>query len=129
MKFGYKKQVPLSFVAAVEKAKKELANEGFGIITEINAKETFKKKLEVDFENYIILGACQPASAYKVLQIDKELGLLLPCNVIIYEEDKKVYISAILPKTIMNGAGNEALDKIAQEIELKLRKVVDKIYN
>ena len=127
MKIGYKKQVDLSFVDAEKKAREELAKEGFGIITEINAKETFKKKLDVFFENYIILGACQPKSALKVLRIDKEIGLLLPCNVIIYEEDGKVYVSAIIPSVAMGMVNNADLAPIASGIEEKLKRVVDSV--
>src|SRR5665647_2504188 len=125
MQYSYKKQVNLPFAEAENKIREELAKEGFGIITEINAKETFKKKLDVDFENYIILGACQPASAHKVLRIDKEIGLLLPCNVIIYEDNGKVFVSAILPTVVLDMANKLELASTAKEIEEKLKKVVD----
>lgn len=127
MEYGYKKQTSLSFVEAEKQTREELAKEGFGIITEINAKETFKKKLAVDFENYLILGACQPALAYKVLQANKELGLLLPCNVVVYEDNDKVFVSAILPKALIASIGGESLAEIAQDIEEKLKRVVDKV--
>ena len=127
MIYGYKKQVSLSFAEAEKKAREELAKEGFGIITEINAKETFRKKLDADFENYVILGACLPASAYKVLQIDKEVGLLLPCNVVVYEDRGKTYVSAILPTVAMGMVENSDLAPIAKEIEEKLKKAVDSI--
>ncbi len=127
MKFGYKKQINLPFAETEKKAREELAKEEFGIITEINAKETFKKKLDVDFENYIILGACQPVSAYKVLQSDKELGLLLPCNVIVYEDNGNVYVSAIMPSVAMGMADNPDLDLIARDVEEKLKRVIDAI--
>ncbi|PJA87287.1 MAG: ABC transporter ATP-binding protein [Candidatus Moranbacteria bacterium CG_4_9_14_3_um_filter_42_9] len=127
MIYGYKKQVSLSFAEAEKKAREELAKEGFGIITEINAKETFRKKLDADFENYVILGACLPASAYKVLQIDKEVGLLLPCNVVVYEDRGKTYVSAILPTVAMGMVENSDLAPIAKEIEEKLKRSVDSI--
>lgn len=127
MQYGYKKQINLPFVEVEKRTREELAKEGFGIITEINAKETFKKKLDVDFDNYVILGACQPASAYKVLQIDKEIGLLLPCNVIIYEDNGKVFVSAILPSIAMGMVDNPDLTPIAKEVEDKLKRVVDDI--
>lgn len=127
MIYGYKKRVSLSFAEAEKKVREELAKEGFGIITEINAKETFRKKLDADFENYVILGACQPASAYKVLQIDKEAGLLLPCNVVVYEDSGKTYVSAILPTVAMGMVENSDLAPIAKEIEEKLKRSVDSI--
>lgn len=127
MIYGYKKHVSLSFAEAEKKVREELAKEGFGIITEINAKETFRKKLDADFENYIILGACQPASAYKVLEIDKEVGLLLPCNVIVYEDSGETYVSAILPTVAMGMVENSDLAPIAKEIEDKLKRSVDSI--
>jgi len=127
MIYGYKKRVSLSFAEAEKKVREELSKEGFGIITEINAKETFRKKLDADFENYVILGACQPAFAYKVLQIDKEVGLLLPCNVVVYEDSGKTYVSAILPTVAMGMVENSDLAPIAKEIEEKLKKAVDSI--
>lgn len=127
MQYGYKKKINLSFAEAEKRVREELEKEGFGVITEINAKETFKKKLGIDFENYLILGACHPVSAHKVLEANKELGLLLPCNVIIYEEKDEVFVSAILPKNLMITLGGESLIGIAEEIEEKLKRVVDNI--
>lgn len=127
MQYGYKKQLNVSFAEAEKKTREELVKEGFGIITEVNAKATFKKKLDVDFDNYIILGACQPKSAYKVLQIDKEIGLLLPCNVIVYEDKGNVYVSAILPSVAMGMVDNLELTPIAKEVEDKLKRVIDAI--
>ncbi len=127
MQYSYKKQLNVSFAEAEKKTREELVKEGFGIITEINAKATFKKKLDVDFDNYIILGACQPKSAYKVLQIDKEIGLLLPCNVIVYEDKGNVFVSAILPSIAMGMVNNTDLAPIAREVEGKIKRVVDQI--
>lgn len=127
MQYGYKKQANVSFVEAEKRTRKELAKEGFGIITEINVKETFKNKLDVDFENYIILGACQPISAYKVLEIDKEIGLLLPCNVIVYEDNGNVFVSAILPSVAMGMMNNPGLIPIATGVEEKLKRAIDNI--
>ena len=125
MQYGYKKQVNLPFAETEKRIREELAKEGFGIITEINVKETFKKKLDVDFENYIILGACHPASAYKILQSDKEMGLLLPCNVLVYEDKGSVYVSTVLPKALIAAIGEDS--EIAREIEDKLKKVIDAV--
>ena len=127
MEFGYKKQIKLGFNEAVEKVRAELAKECFGVITEIDAKATFKKKLDVDFENYIILGACHAETAHKVLELEKEMGLMLPCNVIVYGEDCSVTISAILPTVAMSMVENQELIPLAKEVEEKLKKVIDAI--
>ena len=127
MEFGYKKQLALDFNEVVEKVRVELTKEGFGVITEIDAKATFKKKLEVDFENYIILGACHAETAHKVLTLEKEMGLMLPCNVIAYGEDGSVTVSAVLPTVAMSMVENSALVPLAKEVEEKLKKVIDAV--
>lgn len=127
MTYGYKKQVALSFAAAVERVRAALITEGFGVITEIDAQATFQKKLGVEFSPYLILGACHPASAHVVLQADKELGLLLPCNVIIYEDAGTVTVSAILPATLISAVGKPELTALADEIEAKLKRAVDRV--
>ncbi len=125
MNYGYKKQVNASFSEAVEKTREELAKEGFGVLTEIDVRSTLKKKLDVDYGNYIILGACNPPFAYKALQEEKDIGLLLPCNVIVYEDAGKVFVSAILPAVAMGMVDSRPLAKIATTVEEKLKKVVD----
>ena len=127
MNYGYSKQVSLSYIDAIEKTKEELTKEGFGVLTEIDVKTTMKKKLDLDYENYIILGACNPPLAHKALQAEKEIGLLLPCNVIVYESDGKVHVSAIIPSVAMSMVENPKLSEIAQEVEDKLKKVVGEI--
>lgn len=127
MQYGYKRKIELAFEEAEKRAREELARQGFGIITEIDVRKTFKAKLNVDFENYVILGACHPSSAYAVIGADKELGLLLPCNVIVYEEKGIVFVSTILPGNLIKMVGNESLAKTAQEIEEKLIEAVDSI--
>lgn len=127
MQYGYKKRTQLAFDEAVEKVRVQLAAEGFGVITEIDAKATFKKKLNVDFGNYIILGACHPATAHKVLELEKDMGLLLPCNVVIYQANGEVYVSAILPTIAMGMVENLDLAPVAKEVEDKLKKVVDAV--
>lgn len=127
MNYGYSKQVSLSFDEAVEKTKEELAKEGFGVLTEIDIKATLKKKLNVEYDNYIILGACNPPFAHKSLLIEKEIGLLLPCNIVVYEDDGKVFVSGILPSVAMNMVDNEELKSISGEIEEKLKKVIDSL--
>lgn len=127
MTYGYKREVPLSFAEAVEKTKTELAKEGFGVLTEIDVKATFKKKLDIEYGNYCILGACNPSSALTALQAEKDIGLLLPCNVIVYEESGAVYVSAILPTVAMAMVENSSLTGIATAVEEKLKTVINAI--
>ena len=127
MKYGYKREVSISFSEAVDKTKAELAKEGFGILTEIDVKATLKKKLNVDHEKYLIFGACNPPFALKALQAEKDIGLLLPCNVIVYEDVGAVFVSAILPTVAMGMVENPSLEDMGKTVEEKLKKVVDNI--
>ena len=127
MEYGYKRKVPLPFGEAVEKVREELSKEGFGILTEIDVKATLKKKLNVDYENYLILGACNPPLALKALQAEKDIGLFLPCNVIVYEDGGKVFVSAILPTVAMQVVGNPSLADLGKMVEEKLIRVVDNV--
>lgn len=125
MEYGYKKQVAFSFEETIIKIKEELVKEGFGVLTEIDVKATLKKKLNVDYNNYLILGACNPPFAYKALQTEKDIGLLLPCNIVVYEDANKVFVSAILPTIAMGIINNQSLFNIAKTVEEKLKKVID----
>jgi len=117
-----------SYEDAISKITDALKEEGFGVLTEIDVKATLKKKLGVDFRKYVILGACNPPYAYRTLQADLDVGLLLPCNVIVYEtDDKKAYISAINPVSALEGIKNEGLRKIAEEVSEKLKRVIAKV--
>lgn len=127
MQLGYKKQVETPFEEAAAKTREALAGEGFGVISEIDVRATFLKKLDKDFGNYLILGACHPESAYAILSEDKELGLLLPCNVIVYQDGDVVTVSAILPSAMLASSDNQKLAVVADEIEKKLKKVIDNI--
>ncbi|MDA3855003.1 MAG: DUF302 domain-containing protein [Candidatus Woesearchaeota archaeon] len=127
MKYGIKKEVEYDFEKAVEKSVEELGKEGFGILTQIDVKATLKKKLDVEFEDYIILGACNPPFAYKSLIAEIDLGLLLPCNVIVYRKEGKTFVNAIRPSIAMSFVDNKELENIAKEIETKLQKVIDSI--
>lgn len=127
MKYGYQRKVSLSFADAVSKTKEELSKEGFGVLTEIDVKATLKKKLDVEYENYVILGACNPPFAFQALKSEKEIGLFLPCNVIVYVEDGETFVSAVLPTVAMSMVENPALAVIAAEVEAKLKKVVDSL--
>ncbi|OGN89362.1 MAG: hypothetical protein A2Z74_04065 [Chloroflexi bacterium RBG_13_46_9] len=127
MKYNYKKQVNISYSEAVTKVKAELQKEGFGVMTEIDVKATLKKKLNVDFDNYIIIGACNPPFAYQALQAEKDIGLLLPCNVIVYDDGGKTFAASILPTQAMNMIENKKLQDIAVQVESKLKKVIDNL--
>ncbi|MDE2078977.1 MAG: DUF302 domain-containing protein [Patescibacteria group bacterium] len=125
MHYGYTKQIALPFADAVEKTRAALQTEGFGVLTEIDVKATLKKKLDKDVDNYLILGACNPPFAAKALEAEKEIGLLLPCNVIVYEDGGNVFVSAILPSVAMQMVENPALADIAGQVEEKLKRAVD----
>lgn len=121
----YKKSTIMDYADAVAKVKEELKKEGFGVLTEIDVKQTLKAKLNVDFEDYIILGACNPPLAYQALTAERDIGVLLPCNVIVYVQGGKTYISAVLPTVQLGKVGNPELLPIAEQVESKLKKVVD----
>ena len=127
MNYGMKKEVNLNYDEAVQKAREELQKEGFGILTEIDVKATLKKKIDVDVDKYIILGACNPGFAHKALQAEQDLGLMLPCNTIVYENKGKVFVAAIKPTIQMEKIGNPKLNDVAVQVEEKLRKVIDSI--
>ncbi len=125
MNYHSSKKVDLSFDEAVSKTVEELKKEGFGVLTEIDVKETLKKKLDVDFRKYRILGACNPPLAYKALTTEKNIGVMLPCNVIIQElEDGSVEVSAINPMVAMQSVGNPNLSTVAEEVSNKLTRAL-----
>jgi uncharacterized protein (DUF302 family) len=114
-----------SFDDAIELVTAELKNEGFGILTEIDVKETLKKKIDVDFKKYKILGACNPHFAHKALTSEDKIGVLLPCNVIVEEhENGEVEVSVVDPIASMGAVENEALGSLALEVQQKLLKVI-----
>jgi uncharacterized protein (DUF302 family) len=128
MSYYFSKIVNASFDEAVAKVTVELKEEGFGILTEIDVKETLKKKLNVDFKRYKILGACNPPFAYKVLTAENKIGTMLPCNVIVQEiSDGQVEVTAIDPLASMQAVENPALKEIASEISNKLKAVIDRV--
>ena len=126
MSSGYSKQLKVSFEDAVEQTIAALKAQGFGILTDIDVQKTLKEKLGVEFTRYRILGACNPPRAYQALQIEEEIGLLLPCNVIVYERgDGSVVVSAQCPTVAFTVVGNPALEPLAQEVEEVLKEVID----
>ncbi len=124
MKYGFSKTVGLSYEQAIEKVTEELKKEGFGVLTTIDVRETMKKKLNVDFTKYIILGACNPPFAHQALLAEEEIGLLLPCNVVVYEKDKKTTVSIFDPMTMGALVDNPKIEPIAKEVKEKLQRVL-----
>ena len=128
MKYYFNKILKSSFDEAEARVRDELKKEGFGILTEIDVKEILKKKLDVDFRKYKILGACNPPFAYKALQSEDKIGIMLPCNVILQEtEDGSVEVAAVDPLASMQAIENNELGDIANQIREKLNNVIDNI--
>ncbi len=126
MSYHNSKKVNYGFEEAIEKVTEELKKEGFGILTEIDVKATLKKKLDVDFRNYKILGACNPPFAHKALSAEANIGVLLPCNVVVQETaDGSVEISAVNPMDTMQTVKNRELEGIAAEVTARLKKVIE----
>jgi uncharacterized protein (DUF302 family) len=127
-KYAFSAVLETSYEEAVAMVTDALKGEGFGVLTEIDVKATLKKKLDVDFRRYVILGACNPPYAHRALLADLDVGLLLPCNVIVYEtSDQKAHVSAINPVSALEVIKSEELRKIAEEISEKLKRVIEKV--
>jgi len=116
-----------TFDEAIKSITKALKQQGFGILTQIDVKATLKKKLDVDYPSYVILGACNPPNAYKALQAEKEIGLLLPCNVIVYEESGKVIIAIMKPTSALTLSDNSKVAEIATRVEEKLKSALQQV--
>jgi uncharacterized protein (DUF302 family) len=128
MAYYNSKQVNYKFEDAINKVTEELKKEGFGVLTEIDVKETLKKKLDVDFRKYKILGACNPPFAYKALQEEDNLGVLLPCNVVVQEkENGNIFISIVNPMESMQNVNNNSLEEVASQISAKLMSVLNNL--
>lgn len=128
MSYHFSKTCDLAFDDAVSKVTADLKDEGFGVLTEINVQETLKKKLNVDFRKYKILGACNPSFAYQALQAEDKVGVMLPCNVIIQERgDGKVEVAAVDPVASMVTIPNPALAAVAGQVQSKLKKVIENL--
>ena len=125
--YGYGRMLSLPFEAAVQRARDSLKSEGFGVLCEIDIKEKLKEKLGVDFDNYLILGACNPHLAYGALQMERNIGLLLPCNVVVYEQGTKVFVGAIDAAKMLSVVQNPALKATADQVNQKLRRVIDEL--
>ena len=124
--YGFRATLNVPYEQAVEKATAALKEEGFGVLTEIDVKATLKKKLDANFRRYVILGACNPNLAYQALQNELEIGLLLPCNVIVYEtEENRSVVSIVDPISILGVAKSPKLDAVAQEARTRLQRVIE----
>ncbi len=125
MKYGFSRTVDLTYEMAIEKATEEFKKEGFGVLTFIDVRDTLKKKLGVDFKRYAILGTCNPAFSHQVLQEDEEIGLLLPCNVIVYEgDDKKVNVAVFDPTVMTKLSDDPTIASVAQQVKTKLQRAL-----
>ena len=118
----------LGFETAVERVREALKNQGFGVITEIDAKKVLKEKLGIDRSRYLILGACNPNFAHKALDVDPEIGTLLPCNVVVYEKEQgKVVVTAMDAEAALKLAGNSKIEEIAREVRKKIHAALESI--
>ena len=127
--YGMRVELTTSYDAAIQSITEALKAQGFGILTEIDVQATLKEKLGIDTDRYIILGACNPQLAHRALQLEPEIGLLLPCNVIVYEAHggEKAVVSAVDPLAMLRVAGNPELDVIANEARSRLRQALDEV--
>ena len=125
--YGFTKELSLSLDKAIELTTGQLKKEGFGVLTRIDIHDKIKEKLGLDFKKYVILGACNPPYAHKALLAEEDIGLLLPCNVVLYEKGEKTVLSVIKPTVAMNMVQNDTLKEIAEEIESKLKQAFDSI--
>jgi uncharacterized protein (DUF302 family) len=126
MSYHFSKTLAMPFAAAIERVTEALKREGFGVLTDIDVKATLKKKLDVDFRDYRILGACNPPLAHKALQVEDKIGTMLPCNVVVQDIGAgKVEISAVDPVASMQAIDNAKLTAVAKTVQAKLKAVID----
>jgi uncharacterized protein (DUF302 family) len=125
--YGYVREVPLTFEEAIAKTEAALKAEGFGVLCQIDIQAKLKEKLGVDFPRYVILGACNPPIAHQALQHEINLGLLLPCNVVVYEQGGKVRVGAVDAVKLLSVVGNAAMEGMARQVNEKLRRAVDSV--
>lgn len=125
--YQFRARLNVPYEEAIERVTAALKEEGFGVLTEIDVQATIKQKLDADFRKYVILGACNPSLAHQALQHELELGLLLPCNVIVYEEDAGSVVSIVDPLTMLGVVANPALRPVADEAAERLQRVVKRL--
>lgn len=127
MEYTISAQVETGFDETIENVTEELENQGFGVLTDIDVRKVMKKKLDEDFRNYKILGACNPDLAHQALENEIGLGALLPCNVIVYEDSGKVFVEAVDPEKLLSVTANSDLDDIASEVKERMKEVVENV--
>jgi uncharacterized protein (DUF302 family) len=126
--YGLRRVLDLSYADALARVPEALGSEGFGVLTEIDVRETLKKKLDVDFRRYRILGTCNPPLAHRALQADLEVGLMLPCNVIVYEgDDGRAVVVAVDPTQTVAARSNPEVARVAEAVRAKLERVLDRL--
>jgi uncharacterized protein (DUF302 family) len=125
--YGFTKELDIPYEQAIEKVTARLADEGFGILSRIDVREKFREKLGIDFPKYVILGACNPANAHSAILAEQDIGLMLPCNVIVYEKEGKTVVSVIKPTAAMQMINNKDLQEIAATVEAKLSRVISSL--
>lgn len=126
--YGFTKEIDAPFGQVLDNLPQKLEKEGFGVISKIDIGQKLREKLGVEFRKYVILGACNPLYAYKALSAEENIGLMLPCNVIVYEKaEGKTVVGTIRPSAMMNMVGNDALSSIAAEVEEKLKRVLNSL--
>jgi uncharacterized protein (DUF302 family) len=123
-RYGFGQQVNLAYGEAVERTKTALNAEGFGVLCEIDVQKTMKEKLGADFRPYVILGVCNPPLAHQALEAELDLGLLLPCNVVVYETEQGARVEAMDPEPVLGLVGNPALAPIAREVKARLERAI-----
>lgn len=127
IRYGFVKTIERPFDEALEHVTDELKKEGLGVLTTIQVHEKFKEKLGIDFKKYVILGACHPPSAHKAIEGEENIGLFLPCNVLVYEKDNRVAVAIVKPTVAMEPVGNTNLADVATDVEARLKRVFDSI--
>ncbi|MCX6632946.1 MAG: DUF302 domain-containing protein [Candidatus Solibacter sp.] len=127
IEYGYVREVALEFEEAVAKIEAALKTEGFGVLCQIDIQVKLKEKLGVEFPKYLILGACNPPIAYQALQQEINLGLLLPCNAVVYQQDGRIYVGVVDAAKMLSVVGNPAMEAMARQVNEKLRRAVDRV--
>jgi uncharacterized protein (DUF302 family) len=127
LEYGYVSSVDVPFEEAVDRLEAGLKSEGFGVLCKIDIQAKLKEKLGVEFPRYVILGACNPPLAYQALQQEIDLGLLLPCNAVVYERDGRVFAGAVDAAKMLSIVGNPAMEPMAKDVNQRLRRAVDSI--
>jgi uncharacterized protein (DUF302 family) len=125
--YGFGVRVDLPYAQVVDSVRVALKEQGFGVLTEIDVKRTMKEKRQIDFRPYIILGACNPVLAERALEAELDLGLLLPCNVVVYEQNGGSVVAAMDPEPVLGMIGNPKLEPIAREVKQRLEKALDQV--